>query len=141
MPQNDRRILEDFLGHWRIDRTINHGDGTTATFAGQAICAPTEFGLDFAEEGELSLPGCPVVRASRSYRWDGDLGVWFDDGRFFHRIPAVGGTAEHWCDPDHYVVVYDFARWPVWRTTWQVAGPRKDYRMVSTYAPSADGAR
>lgn len=76
------------------------------------------------------------MTASRVYLWKADLSVWFDDGRYFHTVPAQGGATDHWCDPDQYDVRYDFAEWPDFRVTWRVEGPRKSYTMVSDYTPS-----
>ena len=45
--------------------------------------------------------------------------------------------ALHHCDPDMYNVSYDFTRWSQrkkqWRSVWTVLGPRKDYKMLSSY--------
>ena len=49
----------------------------------------------------------------------------------------MGGEAEHWCDPDMYRVGYDFSAWPEFAATWEVAGPKKAYRMVSRYRRQA----
>ena len=38
--------------------------------------------------------------AERRYRWDEKLNIYFEDGRFFHRVAAMSGAAAHWCDPD-----------------------------------------
>lgn len=73
------------------------------------------------------------MTAERRYRWDSDLRVFFEDGRFFHQVPRTGGATEHWCAPDMYRVRYRFARWPEWETVWRVIGPRKDYAMITRY--------
>ena len=74
------------------------------------------------------------MQSERRYRWDADLNVYFDDGRFFHTVPPLGGQTDHWCDPDGYDVRYDFAQWPTWSAEWYVLGPRKNYRMLSQYS-------
>ena len=130
-------ILKDFIGAWRIDRTILHRDGTEGTFRGTATWQSDGDAALYAERGLLDLPGQGAFTAERRYRWTADLAVHFEDGRFFHRVPAEGGTASHWCDPDRYDVTYDFARWPDWSSLWQVRGPRKDYRMLSRYCRAA----
>lgn len=87
----------------------------------------------YREEGTLTLKGQPPIHAEREYRWEEDLSVWFSDGRFFHNVPKEGGRTNHWCDPDTYNVLYEFADWPKFKVTWDVCGPRKDYRSVSLY--------
>ncbi len=127
------RQLTDFRGGWQVQREIIHADGTRAAFRGVADWRPTPQGLDYVETGQLLIPGQTPFAASRSYLWRADLSVWFSDGRFFHRIPPLGGATSHWCDPDQYEGQYDFQPWPLFRVTWQVSGPRKSYRMISTY--------
>jgi hypothetical protein len=63
--------------------------------------------------------------------------VLFADGRPFHAFDpgAARPEAAHDCPPDLYRVRYDFSDWPDWQAAWEVRGPRKDYRMVSRYAP------
>jgi hypothetical protein len=48
--------------------------------------------------------------------------------------------AAHECAPDQYRVGYDFRAWPRWMANWRVRGPRKHYRIVSTFTRSGDGA-
>lgn len=131
-------VLGDFLGLWTIDRTIRHADGQTARFQGRAEIAPLPSGgAAYAEAGTLILPGGSRVRAERRYHWDDALGIWFDDGRFFHRIPCGGGLARHFCAPDTYAATYRFDDWPAWQVTWTVRGPKKDYEMCSRYCRAA----
>ncbi len=130
------RILSDFKGCWRLERQITHAHQPPARFLGTATWSPVQTGLSYHETGELSIPNHPPLRAERRFDWHEDLSVWFDDGRFFHKVPPMGGQTGHWCDPDQYDVRYDFSRWPMFRVTWQVKGPAKDYRMSSTYTPA-----
>lgn len=85
----------------------------------------------------MLLPNQHQLKAERRYLWHpvgAGFDIYFDDKRFFHRFDLdVSATAAHWCDPDTYDVAYDLAGWPEWRSTWRVAGPRKDYMMTSTY--------
>ncbi|EBA05963.1 hypothetical protein SSE37_25183 [Sagittula stellata E-37] len=126
--------LADFLGRWRVDRDIAHGDGSRGRFIGTAEWVPGEAGADYVERGVLQV-GAGSFQAERTYRWGPGLDVYFEDGRFFHAVPPEGGDAAHWCDPDQYDVAYDFTCWPEWTARWQVRGPRKDYVMTSRYAP------
>ena len=132
------RKLSDFAGDWVIDRAIIHADGSKARFAGKAVFHDNRSGeLDYIEDGILTLPNGQSMRATRSYRWEADLSVFFDDGRPFHQVPASGGTAIHLCAPDTYRVTYEFENWPSWRAVWDVSGPNKEYRMTSTYTRPA----
>ena len=127
--------LSEFEGRWSVSRVIDdRRAGQTGRFAGTAVFAPVPGGLAYAERGLLELGGASF-EAERRYAWraeGGGIAVYFDDGRFFHRI---GLRAAHWCDPDDYRAAYDFAHWPRWRAVWTVSGPRKNYTMTSDYAP------
>jgi hypothetical protein len=133
MP-TDPRQLSDFEGRWRLSRRIVQDAGTEARFEGQAVWSPDAECLIYRETGTLTVTGQPPMQAERRYRWHPDLCVHFDDGRFFHRVPAQGGETDHWCDPDSYHVRYDFSAWPDFEVIWLVSGPRKSYRMFSRYA-------
>ena len=128
----DRR-LSDFEGDWTLSRRILHEDGRVAMLEGRARWDRDGDALIYNEEGELRLEGHAPVHATRRYRWEEGLRVHFEDGRFFHVVPAQGGTAHHWCSPDDYQVAYDFDDWPVFTTIWTVRGPHKAYRMISRY--------
>lgn len=130
--------LAEFEGTWRLERAIANAMGPDAVFTGQAQFIPEATGLKLLEVGEMRLEGQPPMRAERVYHWqqsaDG-IEVFFDDGRFFHRIgPDARAQAHHDCAPDVYDVTYDFTHWPTWTAQWQVKGPRKDYRMDSRYS-------
>jgi len=127
------RQLQHFEGRWQLDRQITHNDRSVATFSGEALFAPMGGALSYEENGTLTLPDGQEVRATRRYRWEASLAVFFDDGRAFHVVPPTGGEAVHHCPPDMYRVIYDFSQWPQWQATWDVTGPQKAYRMVSGY--------
>ena len=127
------RVLQDFVGSWRVLRDIAHADGTHAVFEGHATFAPETDGLDYAETGLLRIAGGPALSAAQRYRWDADLNVYFEDGRFFHTVPPRGGDTAHWCDPDQYDGRYAFEEWPRFTVQWRVVGPRKDYTMTTRY--------
>jgi hypothetical protein len=132
------RVLEDFIGVWEITREVIEGTGARARFAGQAVWTATGHGAHYAETGVLRLESAPPMTAERRYVWHPDLSVYFEDGRFFHRVPASGGQATHFCDPDTYDVDYDFSDWdfsdwPQFRLSYVVRGPRKDYTLRSHY--------
>lgn len=136
------RVLSDFLGHWRITREIVSRDktrasflrdGADASFSGHAEWRAVPGGATYIESGVLRLQGAAPMTAERRYVWAEDLSVRFEDGRAFHTVPALGGEATHFCDPDTYVVRYDFSDWPAFVVTYDVRGPRKDYAMTSRY--------
>ena len=127
------RVLADFIGVWDIAREVIPAQGPRAQFAGQGTWSVTPNGAEYVERGVLHMPGSPPMTAERRYLWAHDLSVAFEDGRFFHQVPAGGGRASHFCDPDTYEVRYDFAAWPAFTVNYEVSGPRKDYVMVSRY--------
>lgn len=128
-----KRVLADFAGTWDVQRQIIPDQGQHGQFSGNAMWTAQGDALAYAETGTLTLDGARPMHAERCYLWTPELDIFFDDGRFFHRVPAQGGEAEHWCDPDTYRVHYDFGAWPVFRTRWRVDGPRKGYVMTTTY--------
>ncbi|ATI42140.1 hypothetical protein CBW24_09030 [Pacificitalea manganoxidans] len=135
-------VLRRFAGQWTLSRRIEDARaGTTGRFEGTARLTPDGGGLRYDETGLLSLPGAAPMQASRSYLWraiDQRIAVLFEDGRPFHEFAVTADTARatHWCDPDDYRVSYSFETWPNWQAEWQVSGPRKSYRMISSYCPA-----
>ncbi|WP_127900480.1 DUF6314 family protein [Solirhodobacter olei] len=132
--------LRDFAGRWQLTRCIlDRRAGAEGRFEGTATLTPGGAGLAYAETGLLTLGTAPPMTAERRYFWaeapGGLIAVRFADGRPFHGFDPATGTpaASHWCDPDDYRVAYDLTRWPEWQATWDVTGPRKDYRMESFY--------
>lgn len=116
-----------------MSRTIQQDDGSEGRFEGTAEWQPEDSGALYTETGQVWLGGQGPFLAERRYRWAADLGVSFDDERFFHQIPPQGGAVAHWCPPDQYHGVYDFTRWPVWQVRWRVDGPRKAYVSSTRY--------
>ena len=129
-PAKALRELGDFEGRWRLYKSITQqGGGAEARFEGMAVWSAVAAGLAYHETGQLHLAGAAPIRAERRYLWCAPLRVCFEDGRFFHDVPAAGGSALHHCAPDLYRVRYNFDTWPDWTATWHVTGPRKDYRI------------
>jgi hypothetical protein len=130
--------LADFIGNWSVARQIDDRTaGATLHFLGTATFTPDPAGLTYAEAGRLALPDGTTLAAERRYLWresEDGIAVLFADGRPFHSFGTANPLAAHWCDPDTYRVAYDFAAWPAWSATWDVTGPRKDYRMRSHYS-------
>jgi hypothetical protein len=134
MTLSDNRVLADFEGHWTVTRDITQDTGPNAQFTGQAVWIPIAQGLAYRETGVLTLEGQAPMQSERRYHWAPDLSVYFDDGRFFHKVPPMGGKTGHWCDPDQYDVHYSFDAWPQFQLDWRVTGPRKAYCMRSIYS-------
>ena len=128
------RILSDFAGRWKLERDITPADGPAGRFLGWAEWTDKNGLMHYKETGNLQISGHAPMMAERRYRWDEKLNIYFEDGRFFHQVPALGGAAAHWCDPDQYDASYDFTDWPKWSCTWRVRGPRKDYTLHSRYS-------
>lgn len=130
---------QEFVGRWRFDRLIEDARaGQVIRVDGIARFEPRDGHVLYVEDGELHLPGQAPMRAERRYLWvfgAEEVAVQFDDGRPFHQFRADGmaeGTA-HLCGEDLYEVQYDFTRWPVWSSVWQVRGPRKAYCSRTRY--------
>lgn len=127
------RVLADFIGVWEITREIVPTVGPRGAFTGRGVWSAADTGAHYCETGVLQLQGAAPMTAERRYRWGADLSIYFEDGRFFHRVPKAGGAATHFCDPDTYDVTYDFGAWPTFAVAYAVRGPRKDYVMRSQY--------
>ena len=124
-----------------MTRTIEHADGRVDRLTGRCRFTRSVPRLLQDEEGWLETAE-GRFQASRRYVWGekpGRLEVHFHDMRPFHSIPLGVAHPEtvHLCRPDRYEVVYDFSNWPDWRTVWTVEGPRKSYRMETSYAERA----
>ncbi len=128
----------DFAGQWHVERHITDRHAqSTGRFEGIARFTPDNRGFAYHESGHLHLPGHAPFVAERRYHWrleNGEVIIDFEDGRFFHSIRDTDTEATHWCDPDHYVVRYDFTDWPNWSSRWTVSGPRKAYEMITRYS-------
>ena len=130
----------DFVGLWQMVRlVIDHRTGERGRFEAAVHLVPDGVGMTYHERGNLLLRGRPPMAAQRRYLWRpggaGRIAVLFDDGRPFHDFDPAdpAPAAVHACGEDVYQVRYDFARWPSWRATWNVEGPRKSYLLDSLY--------
>ncbi|SHI90309.1 DUF6314 family protein [Wenxinia saemankumensis] len=126
--------LRPFLGDWQLVRRVRDG-GDEARFEGSA-----RLGADgwFVESGTWTSGSMAGLRGERRTHWaplDAGIAVSFADGRPFHHVvPGTGEIAvRHDCAPDLYLGAYRFELPALWRLDWRVTGPRKDYRMTSTY--------
>ncbi|NNF25202.1 MAG: trigger factor [Rhodobacteraceae bacterium] len=131
-----------FEGAWIFEREITDRRGASSgRVEGRAVYIATPDGLAYEETGQMRLGQGAPMTATRRYLWKegraGRIAVFFEDGRAFHDF-ELGAAAHgvHFCDPDTYKVAYDFENWPNWRVAWRVAGPAKDYKMVTLYRPA-----
>ncbi len=133
--------LEQFQGDWVLTRIIKDSlSGAEGHLTGRAEFTPMQDGAYlYREEGELNYGDQTPMAATRKYIWtpsEDGIAVLFEDERPFHTIETekLMPDATHHCDPDLYHVSYDFTSWPSWRAAWRVVGPKKDYRMMSSYS-------
>ena len=137
--------LLDFEGVWRFRRKIiDRKLGQISQGQGTLRLSRDGDDLRYDEEVTLDMPGQPPITGTRAYLWracPSGIEVRFDDGRAFHTIglSARAPSDVHYCDPDIYRVSYDMGHWPVWSATWDVSGPRKDYRMETLFARDRSG--
>lgn len=125
--------LSQFEGRWTLSRVIQHDDGTQMTAQGHAHFTPDAGGLAYFETGHMQIGAMAPLTFERRYRFEADLSVYFEDGRFFHQIPKGGGKAHHHCPPDDYHVHYTLLENGNWQADWRVVGPKKSYSMSTTY--------
>lgn len=134
----------EFLGNWTLDRHINDFLlGQTGQFTGQATLVAQDTDWLYSERGLLTVQNLATLKSERRYLWSPTtrgFDVHFENGQFFHSFdlpePSLmdsGATAHHWCDPDDYNVRYNFSKFPEWSSIWQVKGPKKSYKLFSTY--------
>lgn len=127
------------LGRWRFERVVDdrrardvvHVRGTT-TLTEEGV------GVRWAEEGVLRRGDLelPVSRVLHLVPGEAGWEVTFEDGREFHPW-APGDEVVHLCGADTYrgrVQVEPGegdGEASAWSVVWQVAGPAKDYEMVT----------
>lgn len=133
-------VLARFAGTWSVDRGVADARaGLDGTFRGTATSTPTgDGGLACVEEGVLAFGG-DVRPAGRRLllRSDGDgaVDVLFGDGRPFYRFDLRGDrwSGVHGCGDDTYTVRGRFVGEDAYEEVWHASGPRKDYRLTTTY--------
>lgn len=131
--------LYDYLrGNWSVNRHIDDRlTGGESIFTGTASFTGAATTLAYRETGVLSHGGTRM-QAARSYLWQCQpdrAHVMFDAQRPFHEVDLKdsAATARHLCGDDLYLGSYAFEGADTWQVTWDVEGPRKHYRSVTTY--------
>ena len=132
--------LQVFLkGRWRIVRRISDARlGLMGRLVGSASFTPSGDGLIHVETGDLSFGAYrgPVTRTYHlAIESPSIVMVHHADGGPFHTLDLRSGVADilHRCSGDHYrgrYRVLDESRFAV---SWQVAGPRKQYRLATLH--------
>src|SRR5690606_37936472 len=81
-------VLEDFLGDWRLARTIDdRRAGEVGRFDGTARITGDGIRAVYEETGLLRLPGRAPMTATRRHLWTAcatGVAIAFADGRAFH---------------------------------------------------------
>jgi len=131
--------LQAFLiGRWRTLRRISDARaGMVGRLTGRAVFTPSADGLIHDESGDLSF-GAYQGQAVRRYRLsiDGSSAmVHHADGSLFHGLDLTTGTADilHRCGEDTYRGRYRVLGENRFLVSWQVRGPRKRYRLATSY--------
>ncbi|MET3911536.1 hypothetical protein ABID59_005900 [Bradyrhizobium sp. S3.3.6] len=136
------QVMTRLAGAWSFDRVIE-GQGR---MKGLATFTPLDAErLAYREQGRLTLQNGTELEAEREYvfrKHEGGFEVFFEESppRLFHTISlcasddgALNGSAGHLCNLDHYQSSYTFLADGGFVIRHVVAGPRKDYTMITTY--------
>ncbi len=135
--------LEELLGTWRLDRTIEDWRaqerlGVTGTAALERIA---DGRVRWHEQGTLRGASRTPSSVSRTLYVVAPVGgqgppwVTFEDGRPFHPW-SPGVEVAHACAPDDYRGLVETRALPHrWTVRWSCHGPAKDYTMTTSYRP------
>lgn len=136
-PVKDLRAF--LMGSWRIARRIYDArQGMVGRLAGSANFASASQGLMYDETGLLHF-GSYRGEAARRYLFAFDrihaASVHHADGSPFHWLDLSSGRDDihHQCGEDHYRGRYRVLGRDQFVASWDVAGPRKRYRMATIY--------
>lgn len=120
------------LGAWSLERTItDRVEAETTRVSGTLTLSSAGDDVVWSEVGQWSRRGAllPVSRTLAVVRRESGWWVLFEDGREFHPW-SPGEPVVHPCGADTYRGLVE-GDGEVWRVTWEVTGPAKDYTMVS----------
>ncbi len=143
------------IGRWRLKRRIidlaarGRRAPARALFLGKARFARREDGaIQHVETGALHIRDA-AFPAARRYLWRLDApgaenaaaALCYEDGRplavfrlgALEATPRRRATARHDCAPDVYQGALRVLGPDLWRLSWRVAGPRKDFMMSGVF--------
>ena len=132
--------LQAFLaGRWRIVRRISDARAKmTGRLTGWAVFTPSAEGLIHDEAGDLGF-GAYRGSVTRTYHLaieSPSTGmVHHADGSLFHALDLTSGMADilHRCGEDAYRGRYRVLGESRFTVSWQVTGPRKQYRLATSH--------
>ncbi|HEY2835994.1 MAG TPA: DUF6314 family protein [Rhizomicrobium sp.] len=136
-PVQDLRAF--LAGPWRIARRIRDiQQGLTGRLTGSASFTPVPQGLTYDEAGLLrfgAYQGEAACRYLFAFDRDDAAQVRHADGSLFHPLNLSTGKDDirHQCGEDLYLGRYRVLDRNRFVASWDVAGPRKRYRMATLY--------
>jgi hypothetical protein len=140
MPYPVRDLRAFLSGRWGIARRIEDiRQHLVGRLAGHGNFAAGPVGLIYDETGFLRFGGYQG-QAARRYLFAFDrcdtAHVYHIDGSLFHPLNLSSGTDDilHRCGKDQYRGRYRVLNRDAFVVTWDVAGPRKRYRMATFHA-------
>ncbi|EFA80556.1 hypothetical protein PPL_06495 [Heterostelium album PN500] len=122
--------------------TTTPSSTTSTTIDDDKIVQPLRYeekGLLFKEDGT----SCPVTQRYIYCYEHEKINVYFDGNpptRLLHSLDFVNSalaTGHHWCPPDNYDATYEFVSSSEFKLTYCVQGPKKNYRMITTFKRAA----
>ncbi|EFA80591.1 hypothetical protein PPL_06530 [Heterostelium album PN500] len=122
--------------------TTTPSSTTSTTIDDDKIVQPLRYeekGLLFKEDGT----SCPVTQRYIYCYEHEKIKVYFDGNpptRLLHSLDFVNSalaTGHHWCPPDNYDATYEFVSSSEFKLTYCVQGPKKNYRMITTFKRGA----
>lgn len=155
-------VLQNLVGRWSLSRIIyDYASETIYTASGHATFDPKknrgskEDVLVYHEAGILNLISLQrELRFYKSYAYkgsDNQINIYFNDGdtkgKLFQKIyppkPKTAGPwngTKHLCHLDTYYGIYHFKNKKEFQVQYNVEGPNKKLKIVSTYNKSFIGA-
>jgi hypothetical protein len=130
--------LAEFLpGTWRVDRDLEDAALGSGRFRGSARFTAAGDGLEWVEQGRLTLGRYdgPARRTLRLVRDDHGWDVRFPDGRPFHRLDLRGDRCafDHPCGAARDAGEFTVRGPDAFEIGWEVSGPAKAQRLTGRY--------
>lgn len=132
------KIFKNLTGTWNLSREIeNFGRA-----AGTATFVYTELNsIHYREDIKVEPFTTDSYKAFREYFYKYDkeedkIIMYFKDLKLFSELEIYGEknlAGEHLCGLDNYNVLFDFLSQDKFITSYYVKGPKKDYKIETTY--------